>query len=173
MGQEGYGITMFVLGLALLPLFFMFGGAGGVITEVIIFSIILIKHAKMYYSSPSVIMKNIDTNIYKFGKEYVNTHPNRSLTYEEKKYNDIRCVIYEIAYQTSLKYGRDYISKYDYKVAVDSVPGVYINNYGVYCISYGSNRRSIDIYLIIFPKEFREKEPNLGPHRKRLKVLYK
>ena len=173
MGQEGYGITMIVFGLVLLPLFFMFGGVGGIIIEVIIFGFFLIKHAKIYYSSPSVIMKNIDTNIYDFGREYVNSHPNRKLTYEEIKYNNIRCMIYEIAYQTSLKYKRNYIDKYDYKVAADSVPGVYVNDYGVYCINYKANRIKEDIYLIVFPKDFRNKDPRLGKYSKRFRVLYK
>lgn len=173
MGQEGYGITIFILGIILLPLFFLFGGAGGLIFDVVLFGFLLIRHARIYYNSPSVIKRNIDTSLYKYGREYVKNNPGRQLTSEEEKYNDIRCLIYEIAYQTALKNGRTYLSKHDYKIAVDSIGEVYISDYGVYCNHYLPNRRKEQIYIIEFSSDIRNEEPKIRGYIKNRRFLYR
>ena len=173
MGQEGYGITMFVLGIILLPLFFLFGGYGGFILDFLLFGFLIIRHAKIYYNSPSVIKRNIDTSLYNYGKNFINNNPKRQLTFEEEKYNDIRCMIYEIAYQMSLKHGRGYISKQDYKIATDSIGGVYISDYGIYCINYMQNRKKEQIYIIEFSDDLRKEKPILHGYIKNRRFLYR
>lgn len=160
MGNEGFGLTIFLNGIILTPLFFMVGGVLGIIFLWTLIWFIINRHLNTYYRSPSIIKKNIHNKIYIFSKNIVNKIPGRELTEEERKYNTIRMIVYEIANQTAIKDNRTIITKHDYYIGSQTVMQreTGIDNFGIYLKGYGINER---VYIIKFDDHYINTEPNL------------
>lgn len=172
MGREGYGWTVFISGLLFSPLAYMMGGLIGLIEIWILICFLLFMHFKKYSSAPDVIERDIDKpGMYTHGKSIVESFPKRKLTDEEKMYNQKRCIVYEIAYQSALKNNRKQVTKRDYRTAAIQT-GLRISNHGVYFVDYLNAVTKEEVYIIKFSEDLINSEPDCGNISNRHRFLY-